>query len=711
MTNKFLLRPQSRKNRRGVVLILVVASLALVMLLAAFSVGRSFLFYRHVQAQQAADFAAISAGWYVSTQLSAGNTTITTAINSAATTNADAIAQKNGYASSTVLVTTDYEGNPDYVNVQITRTEPYFFAAMFGEPQANVIATATADCQPSTPIPASPEWYGRVGTPWVLCAYGPDDGAVRGDAIDAYKMYPVGDTADSLSTDSSATNPQTNPDNSPYGEVYSFTVPGDYEQRNGNDLNIGAGTQKLPNGAAADGNTYIQFEVYDPELYKNNTNTVATAGIPDQVDNNTTGETWNFSLWKGNPALAGSGATEIAWANYNEGNDSNAAAEFEKWVTPNIGFIYDPTADLATAENAAGAVVPVKYYIMVSSVANTAYSSGVGPDPNYGAPGSGALDAPGSGVGTDKNGYMLRAGPYHPELNSATASIGGQTEYISNPLTTQTYTSSGSYPKLANSTYSGTTADNVWEQEYGYAYAMPTITDTSSTYPSMSIANGDTVDPVPAIAASTNITSSKNPVLNVLEPHNGIVMATDAINGMSITCCGLNQGSDDLYLIPLYFGPGPPNPVTANPTIISFYGFDEDSGALDERPPFYEAYYTAIATGTSGEAQALEDVLPPTGPTNVAYVGDIPTTSPYGASGHPNGNGIWSDAGILTPDTPTSTDTPSNTLEFPSGTYQESTWTCYYTTGVNDVVTFKWTGATGDQPQSWLTSTEGSAIY
>jgi len=681
-------------------------------------VGRSFLFYRHVQAQQAADFAAISAGWYVSTQLSSGSSTITTAINGAATTNADAIAADNGYAASTVTVTTNYDNNPDYVNVKITRTEPYFFAAMFGEGQANVIATATANCEPSTPIYSSPEWYGRVGTPWVLCAYGPDDGAVRGDAIDAYNMYPVGDTADSLSTDPSATSPPTNPDNSPYGEVYSFTVPGDFEERNANDPNITAssgtsftGTAELPNKVLTNGDTYIQFEIYDPELYNNNTNTVATAGIPDQVDNKTTGETWEFSLWKGNPALAGSGATEIAWANYNEKNDSNASAEFENWVTPNIGFFYDPSSDLASAENAAGAQVPVKYYIMVSSVANTAYDSGVGADPNYGTPGSGALDAPGSGVGTDKNGYMLRAGPYHPELNSTTASIGGQTEYISNPLTVQNYANtSTSFPKLTSSTYSGTTADNVWEQEYGYAYAMPTITDTSSTYPSMNIASGDTVDPVPAISASANL-SSTNPTTNAVEPHNGIVMATDAVNGMSITCCGLSQGNYDLYLIPLYFGPGPPNPVTAQPTIMTFSGFDEDSGATYTRPPYYEAYYTAVATGTTAEAQCLEAVLPPTGPTNVSYVGDLPLTSPYGTSGHPDGNGIWSTPGTSAPDTPTSTDTPSNTLEFPTGTYQESTWTCYYTTGVNDVVTFKWTGATGDQPQSWLTSTPGNTIY
>jgi hypothetical protein len=227
----------------------------------------------------------------------------------------------------------------------------------------------------------------------------------------------------------------------------------------------------------------------------------------------------------------------------------------------------------------------------------------------------------------------------------------------------------------------------------------------------MNIANGATVDPVPAQTSSANILYSTNPTTKALEPHNGIVMATDSANGMSITCCGLNQGSYSLYLIPLYFGPGLPNPVTANPTIMTFSGFDEDSGALEERPPFYEGYYTSTTSGTSAEAQTLESIVPPTGPTGVAYTGTLPTTSPFGTSGHPNGNGIWSTAGTLTPDTPSAPSTGSNTLEFPSGTYQETTWTCYYTTGVNDVVTFKWTGAQGDQPRSWLTSTADGTIF
>ena len=346
-----MLRPQARKYRRGVVLILAVAAIALVMVVAAISVGKSFLFYRHVQAQQAADFAAIDAGWYISTQLAAGDTTITTAMNTTATSTADTIAQENGYASSTVTVTTDYEGNPDLVNVQILRTEPWFFAGIVGRSTENVEANATADAQPSTPIQDSPEWYGRVDVPWVLCAYGPSDGAVRGDAIDAIMMYPIGDTADSLSTDPNATNPPVNPNHSQYGEVYSFTVPGDFEQRNGNLLNSGSGgtyATYLPDGKTkTNGDTWIQFEIYDPELYNDNTNTTATAGIPDQVDNNTTAETWNFSLWKGNPTQPG--ATEIAWANYNEGSDTNASKEFENWVTPNIGFFYDPTSDLANA--------------------------------------------------------------------------------------------------------------------------------------------------------------------------------------------------------------------------------------------------------------------------------------------------------------------------------------------------------------------------
>jgi len=365
------MRGARSRTQRGFLVILLVAAMVTIMFLASYAIDRSFLNYRRVQAQQAADAAALAAGWWLSSQMvnGASATTILALDSASAQQVAVTYAGYNGYVISPAATTFTYDANIFKLHVQVSRTEPTFFASFFGQSAALVGASATVDFQPTSPLAWDPSWYGRVGGPLLLSADGPQEG------------YNGGDLLDSVDTTEDGTVP--NNSYNKLGEVYEFTVPANYASVNSN--------QKNPNN--------ILFEIYDPGIL----------GINDELDHPASpGETWDFSLWKGFPRSPGS--IEITHQDYMYGEFADIATQ-NMWVTPDATWDYNAKTDLQSAGSGG-----VNYYIEVSSDSSS------------------ENDVPGSGTGHFKNGYQLRAGPEHSELMSTTVTnASGGTSTLVNP--------------------------------------------------------------------------------------------------------------------------------------------------------------------------------------------------------------------------------------------------------------------------------------
>jgi hypothetical protein len=324
-------------------MILLVASLVVIFVFASWAVDRDYLNDKRIMAQRASDMAALAGGWEIaqnSFSATGGPTSseITTAENES-----KLIAEYNNYDdySSTpdpnVTVTVSYPApsasvssngvttpgpsNYDYYEVVVSRQEPIFFGALYGHPYATVSGASTVLVSSPNAQSFDNTWYGRIGGPFNFAAYGPQDGADRGDALDAKYMAIDGDWPTGTA----------NPDYSQWGEIFKISVPNTYMSTNSK--------LKAP---------MVQVSLFDPELYDGtywNKSSLDDNGRYDEQDhtpNNaiTGAEKWEYSLWEGDPRPASQGgttngvATEIAWADYGESTTSTAPPTNNMWVTP-----------------------------------------------------------------------------------------------------------------------------------------------------------------------------------------------------------------------------------------------------------------------------------------------------------------------------------------------------------------------------------------
>ncbi len=132
----------------------------------------------------------------------------------------------------------------------------------------------------------------------------------------------------------------------------------------------------------------------------------------------------------------------------------------------------------------------------------------------------------------------------------------------------------------------------------------------------------------------------------------GSLAATGAQNNLCITAYGTGTGD-------ISFGSLSANPNTTQPSIITFNGWDEDSGATS-------ISYNVVKSGQSYN--------------NTTFTGSLTGS----------GNGLWSDPGSQIRGV-SAAGTASNTVYFAPGAYQGGTWKATYQTGSQDVSTWNWT--------------------
>ncbi|BDI33865.1 hypothetical protein CCAX7_59160 [Capsulimonas corticalis] len=545
---------QTIRNRhsrqRGVVVVYTVLALVAIIAFAGWAIDVSYLYSRTTDAQKAADTAALAGAW----QLAHGGST------AAAVAAATQMANQNHY--SNVTVDTAYGGDPHHVHVHVSRAEPMFFGYLFHNTQEPIGASGTAAYDSFLWQQQDPTWYGRVGGFGNYAAYGPDNGATRGDAVDV-KWTAIDGTFTKT----------TNPLYAAHGLDYQLNVPPDYAMRNGT--------------------SQVDVEIYDPDTYEG----ANTHGRYDETNSNTTSEKWRYTLYSDQYINGQDVQTQIATKVYGEG-DADQVNTNDKWVTPS-GFQFD-----------------------ASQYPNGTFTVNVRSDDGSGNP----------GTGLDENGFLLRAGPPHPALNHVTDVNTGQARPdLSDPYQTDTW-------DPANSANHGLTVDQLWENLYGSGAESPNVD-----------ANGNAI-------------------------KNGTTMGEKTYN--SFNCNRVSSSA----VIQIYFGYAPAN--TSGDTRITFYGFDEDSGASG-------IYYMC-------------DKYP-----GVKFIGILPTTSAG------TGNGIWSDPGPQNRGVAQAS-TPSNTVYFPSGSYTGGNWTAYYTTGPTDNTTWYWTvnNTTGTgSPHIHLIATTPTGVY
>jgi hypothetical protein len=659
----------------------MMASILLILIFASWAIDRDYLNDKRIMAQRASDMAALAGGWEIAqTSFNAGtgpgNTVTTTAENES-----KLIAEYNNYdmysgtpdpnvtvtinypapsgSVSSTGVTTPGPSDYDHYQVVVSRKEPIFFGAVYGHPYATVSATSTVLVVSPNAQDFSNTWYGRVGGPFNFAAYGPQDGADRGDALDVTTM----------AIDGNFPSGQSNPDYSPWGEIFKIKVPNTYLSTNSSRLGS---------------NPMVQVSVFDPELYDatywNSKTTVDNNGRYDEQDHMPSGnppgtEKWEYSLWSGDPRPTADGgttngvATEIAWADYSESSTSTAPPTNNMWVTPG-GAAYNPAKPTTTTNSfifdAANygwtATSGATYYMFVTSDNGT---NGI------------ASGNPGNGVGYDENGYLVRAAPPDPTgwdtSSGATASEGSaasSNDLVLNPYSKDTVDKS-TLP------YYNQTYDFAWAYLNGYASSL-----TNSAGGSVSTPNASSVT------------------------ENGITM--QVLDDASINC----NATSGAPTVPIYFGYASPAP-TGQPLSISFYGFDEDSGASN-------ITYQCDSILDGANPVVFQGALATDGGCGYTTSG---TTTTETACSPANGNGAWSVPETSTPLSPTSSGTvsggdangASNTIVIPSSfNYTGGNWTADYTTGGTDNTTWYWTVSSNDTTTSGavkLIDTSSTAVF
>jgi hypothetical protein len=429
-------KPRRSARQRGAILIITVASLVVIFVFASWAVDRDYLNYRRVLAQDAADTSALGGGWILAQAQGNPSAAEITAANTMSTN----LAADNGYNASkdpnaTVSVTYPYNGNGALYQVKVQRVEPVFFGAIYGHPTATVSATATVTFTGDQPFQTPNSGFGRINGVFNYAAYGPDNGADRGDNVDTrYYSITSGDTRDMVPNPLFGTNSGSKnfgPTDYPYGSVYEITVPKSYS--------TSAGT----------GQSMIDFEIYDPDTYDNK---VDAHGTYDEMNKAPGGgasptEDWLYTLWKG--GVPGStNATIVAQAHYGEDVPTDQADTNDHWVTP-PGFSFDASSDLSASSTG------VNYYVTVQTSDG---SNSVGDPAHY-------------GHGYDENGYLLRAGPPHTSYNTLSVNQPSSQAITSDALGTSNSKLTSNRADLmdpyATDPTSKLTYDQLWSNDFG----------------------------------------------------------------------------------------------------------------------------------------------------------------------------------------------------------------------------------------------------
>ena len=556
------IKKSNPKQTRGVVLILLVASTALVMVMGALTVDRSFLTYQRVQAQDAADMDALATGWLLARD---GGSNASSQTQSADEAVGVAVAADNGF---TALPATYPDPDAGHVGVHVSLAEPTFFSGIVGFHGALVEANATAIFAGISKAPQPPGSMGYIhGEGFNYSAYGPQDSIDRGDKIDAeYTSIPTNMALNSwFGTDSADnTGAAFGPADYPYGSVYEFDVPQSYSDQ------VGGQT--------------IDFEIYDPDIY----DSLETAGPStyhsgktwtdpngrfDEFDHDPDGDTgtysqtqsykedYLFTLWA-NAEPGSPHAVIVAQAvygpNLNTGSPIGTDDEFntnDHWTTPS-GFSFNAASYLAAAEAAAtgspGTSSNAVFYISMQTTDGVNIGTSAAPVYSTGDPKH-------YGTGYNENGYLLRAGP--PHTSDSQYSL---VQATSQALTVQTTDGKAIAAKNAN--------------------VRADLMDPYATVPT------GTLDPKTGAKGDTYDLYWEDKYGG---PTTGIVFSIDT--PMSINA---NEQTGQ-STVPIYFGYQAANPNSGGTTQFTFWGWDQDSAASGSTDSItYECWNNSSYTGS-----------------------------------------------------------------------------------------------------------------
>lgn len=564
---KYIFSSYKRKDR-GIALIYTTLFLTVIMVMAGFAIDMSYIDHWKSDAQRAADISALAGDWALAHGKSDADAKAL-AIQAASNLYYD-----NNTYPDVVTVTLHSKGYVNNVTVDIKPRMNMYFSYITGLHTQTITAHATASFTSYQPITFDPKWYGvALAGPFCLNAYGPDQGATRGDAhntrwVDITNAFPK--DPNPLNWDLTS---QKNPDK---GVDYFLNLSS--TTTNSNNSTYVNAVKALGIKGLSDDNTKnckCMVQIYDPQTYVHNSSDSTTVDqlvnqggstVGTSVDTN---EKWRYTLYN---IHADGTRQQVATAVYGElGNDANLE---HCWVTP-TGFSFDAT-----------------------QYATSTFVVNVRTDDGNGNPGE----------GYDKNGFLLRAGPDYTSVYT-TNSGGAYGNYCVQDV------------RLNDSTKSTCMTDSLWNSKFSSLTTM------------------------------------------------------GALNDLVVTA--YNAGTGDMY-----FGNIPPNPDSTQPTVITFNGFDQDSGC-------------SALTFTC-------DSMPGT-----TFQGSL--SKRYNNS---SGNGYWSDPGPQR--LYTDPNTQSNTIYFPPGTYTGGNWTVHYTTGQQDVTTWNWTlnyGSGGNYPFPRLIYTDPGSSY
>jgi Flp pilus assembly protein TadG len=538
-------RPRSRRrtHSRGIALVWMVMALSGMVLMSAFAIDMGWLYQRRENLQATVDAAALAGDW----ALSQGDT------DAAANTVATSVLTANGYTTGTgpaITLTPHSNSTANNYSVSISSPEPMFFGYTVSQTgKTNVAASATANFVSEFGIGYAPGTYGEASNPFVLCSYGPDQGATRGDAVNTRWTDVTGEyakTPNPLNYNSLTGLPVD------AGETYIIQPVTNYASLN-----------------TVVGDSLMSVQIFDPQ-------TSVSSSDPDPVDqyvnaagstlssSETPNEAWTYTLSAENTAT--DVTTQIASATYGE-TQTNLEG---MWVTP-PGFTI----------NLSGYNLAQTVFLVNVKTANPYVAGQVN-----------ALD---------KNGYQLRAGPDFDNSSNS-----NDKSFLS------AFTTDSNGDQIVSPTKSSAFNDTIWNSD-----------------------------------SETNAGTASAAPLAPLTSQGSLCITAHA------------SGSGEIY-----FGSLGKNPNSSQATIITFNGFDEDTGA------------TGITYNVTEANQSY---------SNTTFTGVLGWQAQDN-----NGNGIWSPAGVQTRGVSNPTN-PSNTVYFAPGAYQGGTWTADYETGSEDVTTWNWT--------------------
>lgn len=299
---------QSRARRRGVAVVYTALGLVALLGAGAITLDFSVLQSKRIQAQKAADAAALAGAIQLSRL-----ETLAVAEHSARTYAQAAVngSYTDGWRGDKVTITypaLDDAGQPrsNWYRVDLSRNEPTFFAKIFNRGQVRVGTFAVAQFQAmGTPPAGDPAFYGQSDGPTNLALFGPD------------ARYSNGDRYSARTLNDGTANPDYN------GKGYDFRI------------------------LVPDNITRIWFEVFDPDCYNNTTEPGAVTEANyayKRVDEyrapgggSSTNEahrtTTRFTLyWDKNTPDDISDDQEIGQVTYGGTSDADKAADFQ-WNT------------------------------------------------------------------------------------------------------------------------------------------------------------------------------------------------------------------------------------------------------------------------------------------------------------------------------------------------------------------------------------------